>query len=599
MQNDFLKLYLQKLKFVVHNISVKFLDKINSPSDLKKLYVNDLRFLCEEIRLYFIDTILESGGHFAGNLGVVELTVALHYVFDFEKDRIVWDVGHQSYIHKLLTGRKQHLKNIREFNGISGFPKIDESVFDHFGTGHSSTSISATLGMAVAASLKNELERKMIAVVGDGALTGGMSFEALNNINSSNTNILLVINDNHIGIDPNIGAIDKHLQEISSQIPNIFENFGLPYQGPVDGHNVEELVELFIAIKKQIGPQVVHVKTIKGKGFTAAENEQTLWHSTSRYVKIKPHDIAVQHKWQDVFAESLIELAQEFPELLGITPAMPSGSGMILAMQKFPHRFFDVGIAEQHAITFAAGLATEGFVPFVNIYSTFLQRGYDQLIHDVALQNLPVVICIDRAGLVGEDGPTHHGSFDISFLRCIPNLILSAPKDEQEFKDLMYTAIHTKKPFCIRYPKGKGLLNSVHPSFEKKNIGKAEVMQHGSKVAIIATGIATSFAEKAISFNSNLPALFHFPFVKPLDFALLAAVAQEFETILTIEDGSIAGGFGEGVADYLIQIGFKGNIKHLGIPDKFITHGDNEKLYELCGYSIHQIGDEINQLFES
>ncbi len=552
---------------------------------------------CEEIRAYFISTILHSGGHFAGNLGVVELSVALHYVFNFESDRIIWDVGHQAYIHKLLTNRKEALKHIREFNGISGFPKMTESTWDHFGTGHSSTSISAALGMAVAASLKGQNQRKIVAVVGDGALTGGMSFEALNNVISTHPNLLIILNDNHIGIDPNTGAIDRHLQDISSHTENIFTNFGLPYQGPIDGHNLPELIRVFNAAKSVIGPQVLHLKTTKGKGYLPAETEQTRWHSTSRYVKINPPAKPANRKWQDVFADTLIELAQHNSQILGITPAMPSGSGMIKAMEKFPTRFFDVGIAEQHAITFAAGLATEGFIPFVNIYSTFLQRGYDQWIHDVALQKLPVVLCIDRAGLVGEDGPTHHGTFDIAFLRCIPDIIISAPRNEIEFRNLMHTAAKTQIPFCIRYPKGEGFLNQLPSELNTIDAGKAVALKNGKKVAIISTGITSTFALQAAELTKQPAGIFHFPFIKPLDTDCLNQIARDYTNIITIEDGAITGGFGEGIADYMASIAYNGKIKHLGIPDAFITHGDNAILYDICGYSPAKIAAAIDAAF--
>ncbi len=562
-----------------------FLDNIHHPSEIQSLTANELIELSTELREYIIETILHNGGHFAANLGVIELTTVLLNKFNFNSDRIVWDVGHQSYPYKVLTQRKEELKLIRNTNGISGFPKIEESKFDHFGTGHSSTAISAAMGMAQAAKINNEPNRNFIAVVGDGALTGGMSYEALNNIVNSNLNITIVLNDNQIGIDPNTGALNHHLtNEDYPQIQQWFEWFGLNYNGPINGHNIHELLTAFEKAKTFQGPKIIHIKTIKGKGYQPAEKEQTKYHSTNKYVKIQPDDNPISKKWQDVFGEILVELAAQYPQVVGITPAMPSSCGMQKAMDIFPDRFFDVGISEQHAVTFAAGLATQGKTPIVNIYSTFLQRAYDQIIHDVALQNLPVVFCIDRAGLVGEDGPTHHGAFDISFLNCVPNIEIFAPKNAQELFDNMKYAISAGKPIAIRYPKG----SVKSDAWLSKKIDNTEYhFEKTHQTLVISTGIASNFVDTAktktsISFDS-----LHINQIKPIPNLDLL----QYSKIITVEDGSIIGGFGQSIK--MNHPNFKGSWLHLGIPDQFIPHGNNESLYDLAGYGIDSIVSAI------
>ena len=562
-----------------------FLDKIQHPSEIQSLNPEELIELSTELREYIIETILHNGGHFAANLGVIELTVVLLKNFNLNSDQIVWDVGHQSYPYKVLTQRKEELKSIRSINGISGFPKTEESNFDHFGTGHSSTAISASMGMAQAAKINNESNRNFIAVVGDGALTGGMSYEALNNIVNSNLNITIVLNDNQIGIDPNTGALNHHLtKEDYPEVKQWFEWFGLNYNGPVDGHNVYELLSAFENSKSIQGPKIIHIKTIKGKGYLPAEKEQTKYHSTNKYVKIQPDHNPISKKWQDIFGEILIELATEHSQVVGITPAMPSSCGMQRAMDIFPDRFFDVGISEQHAVTFAAGLATLGKIPFVNIYSTFLQRAYDQIIHDVALQNLPVVFCIDRAGLVGEDGPTHHGAFDISFLNCIPNIEIFAPKNAQElFNNLKY-AVSAGKPIAIRYPKG----SVKNDTWSTDNFTKSEMtIANKHKILVISTGIASNFVETAKSKTSSQFDFVHINQIKPIPQFNLSLYSK----IITIEDGSIIGGFGQSLK--MNHSNFQGTWLHLGIPDQFIPHGNNENLYEMAGYGIDAIVSAI------
>ena len=558
-----------------------FLENIQHPSEIQSLNTEELIELSKELREYIIETILHNGGHFAANLGVIELTTALLKNYDLNSDQIVWDVGHQSYPFKVLTLRKEELKSIRNFNGLSGFPKIEESNFDHFGTGHSSTAISAAMGMAQAAKINNEPHRNFIAVVGDGALTGGMSYEALNNIVNSNLNITIVLNDNQIGIDPNTGALNNHLtNEDYPQIKQWFEWFGLNYNGPIDGHNVYELLSAFKKSKSIQGPKIIHVKTIKGKGYLPAEKEQTKYHSTNKYVKIQPNENHVSKKWQDVFGEILIELAEQNSQVVGITPAMPSSCGMQKAMDIFPDRFFDVGISEQHAVTFAAGLATQGKIPFVNIYSTFIQRAYDQIIHDVALQNLPVVFCIDRAGLVGEDGPTHHGAFDISFLNCIPNIEIFAPKNAQELFNNMKYAVSAGKPIAIRYPKG----SVKNDSWFTENTDVVEyIIENKHEILVISTGIASNFVESVKSKTSISFDSLHINQIKPFPHFNLS----NYSKIITVEDGSIIGGFGQSIK--MNHANFKGSWLHLGIPDQFIPHGNNENLYELAGYGIDAI----------
>lgn len=564
------------------------LNSISHPSKIHTLSKSELLDLSIELREYIIETILINGGHFAANLGVIELTIALLNQYNLDSDRIIWDVGHQCYPYKVLTQRKDQLPNIRNLNHISGFPKINESEFDHFGTGHSSTSISAVIGMAQAAKLNNQLSRNFIAVIGDGALTGGIAYEALNNIINSDLNITIILNDNQMGIDPNTGALNHHLtQQNTSKIKQWFEWFGLTYTGPIDGHNLELLCSEINKLKSTPGPKLFHIKTIKGKGYLPAEKEQTKYHSTSKYVKIQPDDSHPSKKWQDLFGEILIYLANKNQNIVGITPAMTSSCGMSTAMEKFPERFFDVGISEQHAVTFAAGLATEGKIPFVNIYSTFLQRAYDQIIHDVALQNLPVIFCIDRAGLVGEDGPTHHGAFDISFLNCIPNLEIHAPKNAQELFDSMQYAVNAKKPIAIRYPKGNLKESNWKDCIINHNL---ELPKFEHTILIVSTGLASNLVSKASQIAKTSFDHLHIKCIKPLPVLDLG----NFSTIITVEDGTIAGGFGQQLKN--LHNNFKGNWIHLGIEDVFITHGNNDKLYDLAGFGVNSIVNTLERL---
>lgn len=563
---------------------LRLLNRISGNKDVRQLDLSLLQPLADECREYLISTILESGGHFAGNLGVVELTVALLHKLNPAHDKVIWDVGHQSYVYKILTGRRDRLNSIRSFSGLSGFPSRSESDADAFGTGHSSTAISAALGIAVANRLQGHPEAITAAVVGDGALTGGMAFEALNNAVSTGANVLIIINDNHMGIDPNTGAIDQHLQQLQTDGHNIFRDLGLPYRGPVDGHDMEALLNALDAALPEKGPRVLHVRTIKGKGYAPAEAEQTRWHSTSRFVKIDRDAQPSGIRWHDAAGQILHELAQKDPTITGITPAMPTGSGLLDCFRDFPDRFFDVGIAEQHAATFAAGLAAGGMKPCLVVYSTFLQRGYDQVIHDIALQNLPVVICIDRAGLVGEDGPTHHGVFDIPFLACIPNMKILAPAWPEELRLMMTDALGTEGPVAIRYPKGHAQSAPHHP----ETIGPLR-LKDGRKTAVVSTGLATLLAMEASSDEKFTASHYHMPVIKPLDAGFVAMLASRYSKIVTVEDGAIAGGMGHILASALYQAGFSGNITHLGVPDAFIPHGANPVLYEFCGYAPEDI----------
>ena len=571
------------------------LDSITFPSDLRKLSKNQLTALCSEIRAFFIEKILKNGGHFSANLGVVELTVALHYVYDFSHDKLVWDVGHQAYIHKLLTGRKGEFDSIRKHNGLSGFPKIDESVFDHFGTGHSSTSISAVMGMAEA-SLLDGKPTKHIAVIGDGSLTGGMAFEALNNLGVSKANVLVVINDNQMGIDPNLGAINTHLGEIEFSQQNLFQNLGLPYSGPLDGHDIVALVDFLEQQKDNKTPHVLHLKTIKGKGYEPAEKAQTDWHSVN-YVKINPLQPATNEakplKFQDVFGHTLLELAKMDDRVVGITPAMPSGSSMKIMMEAMPHRVFDVGIAEQHAVTFAAGLALQGKRPFCNIYSSFAQRAYDQIIHDVALQKIPVIFCLDRAGIVGADGPTHHGTFDLAFLNAIPNLIILSPMDEHELRNMMYWALdYTKGPVVIRYPRGNGSFIDYQNEIQPFQFGTSRTLTWGNKLAIVSIGEIGVEVQQAIELNNLQTEITYVDArcMKPIDSKTFKALFDSFDKIITIEESCLLGGFGQQLKAMAQDHSYKGNIISLGLPDVFVEHGEIEELRAQYGLDAHSIG---------
>lgn len=616
-------------------VKEKLLDKINSPADLKKLPPAKLPEVCQELREFIIDAVSTNPGHFGASLGVVELTVALHYVFNTPYDLLVWDVGHQAYGHKILTGRRNIFHTNRKFKGLSGFPKREESKYDTFGVGHSSTSISAALGMAVASGLKNETDRKIVAIIGDGAMTGGMAFEALNNAGASKANLLVILNDNNMAIDPNSGVIGQYLLNISKSHAynrvkkevweslgkldgfgkktrkfiqknqhalknillkenNLFEAFDFRYFGPIDGHDVTYLTEVLHDLKDIPGPKLLHLVTKKGKGFLQAEKEQTKFHAPGLFNKdtgeIYSSGCPTEntHKFQQVFGETLLELAEQNEKIVGITPAMPSGCSMNLMIEKMPHRAFDVGIAEQHAVTFAAGLATQGMIPFCNIYSTFMQRAYDQVIHDVAIQSLPVIFCLDRGGLVGEDGPTHHGVFDIAYMRAVPNMIVCAPMDEPDLRNLMYTAQlgELNQPISIRYPRGCGNVTNWRKPFEKIEIGKGRQLSEGKDLAILTIGKPGIFAQQAVKelAQENISAAhFDLRFVKPLDENMLTHIFERYDKIITVEDGAIKGGFGSAVLEFMAENGFSSQVKVLGVPDRFIEHGTVKELYKLCG----------------
>ena len=626
------------------------LEKIDSPDDLKKFQLNELPEVCNDLRNFIIDELSINPGHFGASLGVVELTVALHYVYNTPYDQLIWDVGHQAYGHKILTGRKKIFNTNRKFKGISGFPKRDESIYDSFGVGHASTSISAALGMSVASQLKNETDRKVIAVIGDGAMTGGMAFEALNNAGGNKSDLLVILNDNNMAIDPNVGGMNRYLLNISKSETynrfkkdvwdglgkldgfgkkarrilqrnqhalknmilkenNIFEAFDFRYFGPIDGHDVIYLTEVLTDLKNIPGPKLLHVITQKGKGFKLAEINQTKYHAPGVFDKDTgeiyscncPIDKAP--KFQNVFGENLVELAELNDKIVGITPAMPTGCSMNRMFEKMPDRAFDVGIAEQHAVTFSAGLATQGMIPFCNIYSTFMQRAYDQIVHDVAIQKLPVIFCLDRGGLVGEDGPTHHGVFDIAYMRSIPNMIVSAPMDEIELRNLMYTAQlpENKLPFSIRYPRGCGIKPNWRKPFEKIEIGTGRKLTDGKDVALLSIGKAGIFAKRAVKSLENKDisaAHFDMRFVKPIDKKLLTEVFQNFKIIVTIEDGVIQGGFGSAVLEFMAENNFSATVKLLGIPDKFIEHGSPEDLYRECGIDVKGITNSVMELIE-
>lgn len=577
---------------------------IQSPADLRRLPPERLPEVSAELRQFLIDAVSIYGGHFGANLGVVELTVALHYALHTPEDLLVWDVGHQAYGHKILTGRRESFLTNRVFGGLSGFPSRQESAYDAFGVGHSSTSVSAALGMALADQLQGR-QRAHVAVIGDGAMTAGMAYEALNHASVSHTNLLIILNDNDISIDPSVGGFGHSLQGTSC---NLFKALGLPYHGPVDGHDVLALVREINVHKEAPGPKVLHVKTIKGKGYAQAEKDQVLWHAPGRFDKLtgiihqKRSEEPQPPKYQDVFGLTLLELAEQNPAIMGITPAMPSGSSMKYMMDAMPRRALDVGIAEQHAVTLSAGLATQGMRVYCNIYSTFMQRAYDQVIHDVALQRLPVVFCLDRAGLVGEDGPTHHGAFDIAYMRCIPEMIVSAPMNESELRHLMYTAQlpELDRPMVIRYPRGQGVLTAWRAPFEKIEIGTGRCIAEGDTVAILTFGHPGNYAvdaRRVLLQEGFAPAIYDMRFAKPLDEILLHKIAATFETIITVEDGTVAGGFGSAVLEFLNQQGYRNKVKILGIPDQFVTHGRPEALHERCGYDAAAIMAAVKDAF--
>jgi 1-deoxy-D-xylulose-5-phosphate synthase len=623
------------------------LKHIDTPDDLKKVSREKLHQVCDELRQYIIDIVSVHGGHFAASLGVVELSVALHYVYNTPYDQLVWDVGHQAYGHKILTGRRDAFITNRKYKGLSGFPKRSESPYDTFGVGHSSTSISAALGMSMAAKYKGE-DRKSVAIIGDGSMTAGMAFEAMNHAGVADSDVLIILNDNCMSIDPNVGALKEYLTDIStsptynkfrdelwelmgklpigktftremaskveaglkgmvSKSSNLFEALQLRYFGPIDGHNITNLVDTLRDLKEIPGPKILHILTVKGKGYELAEKDQTKWHAPGLFDKLtgeiikKKIDTPQPPKYQDVFGLTLVELAEMNPMIMGVTPAMPSGSSMKFMMEAMPDRAFDVGICEQHAVTLSAGLATQGVKAFCNIYSSFMQRAYDQVIHDVALQKLPVVFCLDRAGLVGEDGPTHHGCYDIAFFRCIPNLIIAAPMNEQELRNLMYTAQlpATDLPFVIRYPRGEGVMVDWKKPFEQLTIGQGRRLKEGKEVAILTFGHPGNNAQTAIR-NLRLegidPAHYDMRFVKPIDEALLHEVFQNYPLVVTVEDATVVGGLGSAVLEFMNQHNYHSQVRILGIPDTIVEHGSIKELQQECHYDAMAIANAVKNL---
>lgn len=630
----------------------KLLAQINSPADLRKFDKTQLLKICAELRQFIIDDVSVYGGHFGASLGVVELSVALHYVFNTPDDQLVWDVGHQAYGHKILTGRRDVFHTNRLYGGLSGFPKRKESEYDTFGVGHSSTSISAALGMAVASNHNNQPQRQHIAVIGDGAMTAGLAFEAMNHAGSlQDTNLLIILNDNCMSIDPNVGALKDYLTDITTshtynrvkdevwnllgkmsqfgksareivsriedglkatllQQSNLFEALNLRYFGPIDGHDIDHLVEVLSDLRDIPGPKILHCVTVKGKGYTLAEKDQTKWHAPGKFDKItgeifkKVYDRPQPPKYQDVFGHTLVELAEQNSKIVGVTPAMPSGSSMNIMMKAMPERAFDVGIAEQHAVTFSAGMATQGLVVFCNIYSSFMQRAYDQVIHDVCIQELPVVFCLDRAGFAGADGPTHHGAYDIAYMRCIPNMIVAAPMNEQELRNLMYTAQldqtqALKQAFTIRYPRGEGVMPQWQTPLEAVAIGKGRQVKAGSEVAILTIGHIGNYIPKVcelLEAEGLSPAHYDLRFVKPLDTDLLHQVFQQFDKVVTVEDGCLMGGMGSAVLEFMAENGYTARIKRLGIPDAIIEHGEQIELHRECGFDPEGIAKAVVEL---
>lgn len=626
----------------------ELLAQINSPADLKKFSTDQLVQICDELRQFIVDNVSVYGGHFGASLGVVELTVALHYILNTPEDQLVWDVGHQAYGHKILTGRREVFSTNRVYGGISGFPKIKESEFDTFGVGHSSTSISAALGMAVASKYKGS-GIQHVAVIGDGSMTGGMAFEAMNHAGVSDTNLLIILNDNCMSIDPNVGALKDYLtdittshtynkakdevwkilgklskfgssaQDIISKVEgalksallhksNLFESLNLRYFGPVDGHDVNHLAEILKDLKDIPGPKILHCVTVKGKGYGPAEKgNKTTWHAPGTFDKVsgeifkKVHTSPQTPKYQDVFGHTLLELATQNPRIMGVTPAMPSGSSLNIMMEAMPDRAFDVGIAEQHAVTFSAGLATQGLVPFCNIYSTFMQRAYDQVIHDVCLQNLPVVLCLDRAGFVGADGPTHHGAYDLAFFRCIPNLVVSSPMNEEDLRNLMYSASLHEGPYSIRYPRGSGVMIDWKTPLQKIPVGQGRIIKEGEEVAILSIGHIGNYVAKAYEILAEEginPAHYDMRFVKPLDSALLHEIFGKFKKVITLEDGCIMGGFGSAILEWMADHDYQAQVKRLGIPDDVIEHGEQIELHRECGFDPLGIAEAVKSLSE-
>ncbi len=587
------------------------LNTIDSPLDLRKLPKEKLPQLASELRKFIIDIVATKEGHLGASLGVVELTIALHYAFNTPEDLLVWDVGHQAYGHKILTGRRDSFHTNRQLHGLSGFPKREESNYDTFGVGHSSTAISAALGMALASNLKGDFSKQHIAVVGDASIASGMAFEGLNHAGVTDANLLVILNDNAIGIDPSVGALKQYLTKAKvghkpSQ-DNIIEALNFKYFGPVDGHDIEGLLNTFEELKKIQGPKFLHVITTKGKGLKKAEEDQVKYHAPGKFTPetgelIPSNSDGLPLKYQDVFGLTLVELAEKNEKIIGITPAMPTGSSLKYMMEAFPKRAFDVGIAEQHAVTLAAGMATQGFIVYCAIYSTFLQRAYDQMIHDVALQKLPIIFCLDRAGLVGEDGATHHGVFDIAYLRCIPNLMIAAPRDEVELRNLLYTVQlgGLDGPIALRYPRGRGIRLDWKQEFKKIGFGKGEVLSEGEDLAIISLGSIAENVKLAIASLGAKDKVAHYDakFVKPLDEKMLHEIFSKFKKVLTIEEGALAGGFGAAVLEFASKNDYQSQIKCMGIPDKFIEQGNMKELYEIVKLDVKSIANSISKLLQ-
>jgi len=626
------------------------LSSIDFPEDLRKIPREKLHQVCDELRQYIIDVVSVHGGHFGASLGVVELTVALHYIYNTPYDQLVWDVGHQAYGHKILTGRRDNFISNRKYKGLSGFPKRSESEYDTFGVGHSSTSISAALGMAMAAKYKGETDRKTVAIIGDGAMTAGQAFEAMNHAGVADSDILIILNDNCMSIDPNVGALKEYLTDITisptynkvkddvwkllgklpvgksftramahklaegmkgmvSSSANLFESLKLRYFGPIDGHNITKMVDTLKDLRNIPGPKLLHIITVKGKGYSLAEQDQTKWHAPGLFDKVtgeiakKKYDLPQPPKYQDVFGHTIIELAEKNEKIFGITPAMPSGSSLKFMMEKMPDRAFDVGIAEQHAVTISAGMATQGMKVFCNVYSSFMQRAYDQVVHDVAIQKLPVIFCLDRAGLVGEDGPTHHGVYDIAYMRCIPNMIVSAPMNESELRNLMYTAQldSTVLPFVIRYPRGEGVMPEWKTEMKEIEIGKGRKLRDGNDIAILSLGHPGNFAAAAIRELKNdglNPAHFDMRFAKPLDEQLLHEICSQYEKILTVEDGTVKGGFGSAVLEFMAEHNYKNEVRILGVPDRIVEHGTLKELHNECHYDAAAIAEVVREMMK-
>ncbi len=571
---------------------MKLLNNIQHPKDLRGLSLDQLPLLSKELREFIIEIVSAKEGHLGASLGVVELTIALHYVFNTPYDKLIWDVGHQAYGHKILTGRRQLFDTNRQLGGLSGFPKREESEFDSFGTGHSSTSISAIMGMAIAAKLKGDNKREHIAVIGDASIASGMAFEGLNHAGVTDANVLIILNDNAIGIDPSVGALKKYLTNVkkgTAKEENIFECLNFEYSGPIDGHDMSAVIDALRKMKEMSGPRLLHLITTKGKGLQKAEENQITYHAPGKFDKVTGELVGSKTegqppKYQDVFGHTLVELAKENKNIIGITPAMPTGSSLKFMMETYPERAFDVGIAEQHAVTMAAGLAAEGMIPFCNIYSTFLQRAYDQLIHDVALQNLPVIFCLDRAGLVGQDGATHHGAYDLAFLRCIPNMVIFAPMNESELRNIMYTAqAGIEHPMAIRYPRGRGVMTSWRTPFSKISIGTSRNLVKGSDIAVLSLGHIGNKVTQVLNNLKNPKEIGHFDmrFAKPLDITQLHHIFKTYKIVVTLEDGCEMGGFGSAILEFANTNGYKNKIKCLALPDIFIEHGTVEELQTL------------------